>query len=663
MDKETKQIDLEITPKVNSAAFKNIETKINNLEKKIKNLQSKANKNTSNIDSKISSYEQKINSYRTLYGERRVTLDLAATLKKEILNQSLYTHEQKRNSDVKAAQDKVMLKIMQAEDLKKININKAKELADVNFTRLYDKFEVDENRDINKHQRKLEVMNKRASMTQGAHENKIEELNLKHMQKMEQMMKSMENSTKSAMQKMEQSTLNTMNKLKLSAAKVEETEAKIKLEKTKQETAITKTSEKIRYAKEMKLLTSEKKKQSEDKDKKTNRPYENSPFRRLMMYLGSGMLIQYAVWMVGNTISRMTKYFTGLAAQTEISALTGKYYREGLANPENFDKTVSRYAQMSGMAEYETRGILARTFGELKNRKINANSLNPEKVASVLRGIQYMNASTVEQANDEFIRLLSGQIGKEERRKYGITSRRNPVKILDEILNTLKENPAARVGLGGLTLQDRIQQMQSRPARMMELINTTFPSIFKGIVNAGDRFMKAFFPSDKSELASKWAAMFEELNRLVNNIPLEFIGETLASLILDTIGIIAATINAGISVIKDLIDKVKKFKHWMDTEFAPVKEKADYNKYWYDKAVESGITNPEEILEYINTNTGRYGTVEEYLYDRAKNIPQTVAQNSPSYDKGWAIQNVGTINVNTNGASYDVMMNGMEVSY
>ena len=271
--------------------------------------------------------------------------------------------------------------------------------------------------------------------------------------------------------------------------------------------------------------------------------YANSPFRKAMMYVGSAMLMQYAVMMVGRGIAAIAT----AVADTEVKSLKGRYYREDLmkrgGDVQKFDRTVQQYSNISGEATYSSRAKFADFFGQLKNRGINSDAIAGDKLVRVMRGMEFMTGETPEQVDKRLIKLLSGKLSKEERKEFGISSRNNPVAILNEIHETLLKNSSARVGMENMLLRDQLKAVVEAPKNMLDMVNSNFPTIFKDIVKGLREFTQGFFDTEDPDVQKRWVAFFETIKKFTNTVLTKENGQAVATFFLDTVGPLVATLN------------------------------------------------------------------------------------------------------------------------
>lgn len=271
--------------------------------------------------------------------------------------------------------------------------------------------------------------------------------------------------------------------------------------------------------------------------------YANSPFRKAMMYVGSAMLMQYAVMMVGRSIAAVAT----AVADTEVKSLKGRYYREDLikrgGDVQKFDRTVQQYSNISGEATYSSRAKFADFFGQLKNRGINADAIAGDKLVRVMRGMEFMTGETPEQVDKRLIKLLSGKLSKEERKEFGISSRNNPVAILNEIHETLLKNSSARVGMENMLLRDQLKAVVEAPKNMLDMVHSNFPIVFNDIVKGLREFTQGFFDPVDPDVQKRWVAFFSTIREFTNTVLTKENGQAVATFFLDTVGPVVATLN------------------------------------------------------------------------------------------------------------------------
>lgn len=285
--------------------------------------------------------------------------------------------------------------------------------------------------------------------------------------------------------------------------------------------------------------------------------YADSPFRKAMMYVGSAMLMQYAVMMIGRSIAAVAT----AVADTEVKSLKGRYYREDLmkrgGDVQKFDRTVQQYSNISGEATYSSRAKFADFFGQLKNRGINADAIAGDKLVRVMRGMEFMTGETPEQVDKRLIKLLSGKLSKEERKEFGISSRNNPVAILNEIHETLLKNSSARVGMENMLLRDQLKAVVEAPKNMLDMVHSNFPSIFDDIVKGLREFTQGFFDTEDPDVQKRWVAFFETIKKFTNTVLTKENGQAVATFFLDTVGPVVATLN-------DMADAILKLNKATD---------------------------------------------------------------------------------------------------
>lgn len=281
-----------------------------------------------------------------------------------------------------------------------------------------------------------------------------------------------------------------------------------------------------------------------------SKPYDNSPFRKAMMYIGSGMLLQYAVMIAGRAIAGVLNS----VSSTEVENLTGLEYRKELsrkgANVKRFDETYKLYSERTGTAKYASRARFGRLYGKLSTAGVSTG-FDPETMVRVMRGMQFMTGESEEQVDKRLYKLLSGRAGKEERKEFGVTSTNSPTAILNEIHNTLKKNAAARVGMDNILLQDRLKAIASAPTDMLNMVHSFFPTIFEGIADSFKDFVLGIFESEPGDTQMRWVAFFENIRQLTDELFSKEGGATLANSLLDTIGPIIAGITEIVKAMKE----------------------------------------------------------------------------------------------------------------
>jgi hypothetical protein len=282
-----------------------------------------------------------------------------------------------------------------------------------------------------------------------------------------------------------------------------------------------------------------------------NKPYDNAPFRKLMMYLGSAMLLQYAVMMAGTAI----KSVLTTVADTEVESLKGTAYRNRLADTTKFDKATKRYSELSGMADFSSRAKFADFYGRLQNLGINTQSLDPDTLVKVMRGIEFMTGETPEQVDKKLLSLLSGKGTKEETKEFGITSKNNPVQILNDIYETLKKNTSASVGMEKMLLRDRLKAISERPREMFNRLHSNYSFVFDTISKNFDKFIKGIFGGDNREIQGRWNVFFNTIREFTDEVLTEENSQLFAKYIITPMGRVVATGTAFAKSMRDLNDK------------------------------------------------------------------------------------------------------------
>lgn len=282
-----------------------------------------------------------------------------------------------------------------------------------------------------------------------------------------------------------------------------------------------------------------------------NKPYDNAPFRKLMMYLGSAMLLQYAVMMAGMAI----KGVLTTVADTEVQSLKGMAYRNKLADTTQFDKATKRYSELSGMADFSSRAKFADFYGRLQNLGINTQSLDPDTLVKVMRGMEFMTGETPEQVDKKLLSLLSGKGTKEETKEFGITSKNNPVQILNDIYETLKENTSASVGMEKMLLRDRLKAISERPREMFNRLHSNYSFVFDTIGKNFDNFIKGIFGGDNKEVEGRWNVFFNTIREFTDVVLTPENSELFAKWFITPVGRVIATGTAFAKSMKNINDK------------------------------------------------------------------------------------------------------------
>lgn len=288
--------------------------------------------------------------------------------------------------------------------------------------------------------------------------------------------------------------------------------------------------------------------------------YDDAPFRKFMMYLGSAMLLQYGFMMAGN----MIKGVLSSASETEISSLKGRNYRQDLRrqgrSTKTFDEATERYSRLSGMQQYEVRGNLGDFFSRLDLQNVNTGALPAESIVSVLRGFESMYGDDMVKAQDRLSKLLTKPLSKEERKEYGISSRNNPTAILQEILETLKKSASGRIGMNEMLLRDRLRAITTAPMGMLDMVQSNFPDIFNRIAEGISKFASGFFSKDPGMTQARWVTFFETVRRFVDVVITNENGMGLANTLLDAFG---SSLGVVVAALEKIAELNKKTDGWL----------------------------------------------------------------------------------------------------
>lgn len=289
-----------------------------------------------------------------------------------------------------------------------------------------------------------------------------------------------------------------------------------------------------------------------------NMSYANSAFHRNMMYLGSAMLIQYAIGMVvrgvANTLTKV--------ADTEVQTLQGNAFRNDLIkrgqNVGEFDEATKRYSELSGTSSFASRAKFAGIYGRLRGAGIETNNLDGNTLVETIRGLELYTGDTGEQVDKKLFDLLSGKASKNERKEFGVTAQNNPVEILKQIHSTLEKNPFASVGMNRSLLKDVLNNIVQIPQEMVQNVHSKFPEIFNDMANSIKNFADGFFGTKDEDVEKRWIALFATIRSVVEKVFTEDGGKWLAVAVTDSIGGAFATLRDTITAVEKTISALNK---------------------------------------------------------------------------------------------------------
>lgn len=340
--------------------------------------------------------------------------------------------------------------------------------------------------------------------------------------------------------------------------------------------------------------------------------YMDSGFQRNMMYLGSAMLIQYAIGMVARGIANTLNN----VANTEVQTLQGNAFRNDLIkrgqNVEQFDNATKRYSELSGTSSFVSRAKFAGLYGRLRGAGIDTNNLDGNKLVETIRGLELYTGDTGEQVDKKLFDLLSGKASKNERKEFGVTAQNNPVEILKQIHATLEKNPFASVGMNRSLLKDVLNNITQIPQEMVQNVHSKFPEIFNEIANSIKDFADGFFGTKDKDVEKRWIALFATIRSTITKVFTEETGKVLGIALTDSIG-------SSFATLRDTIDGVVTVFNALKTGFDDLK-----------KSIESipGYKSVEPIVEKV----GDVGSFANDLFLNPGNL--VLPAITSLYDKG-----------------------------
>lgn len=313
-----------------------------------------------------------------------------------------------------------------------------------------------------------------------------------------------------------------------------------------------------------------------------SRSYMDSNFQRNMMYLGSAMLINYAVQMVGRSVATTLS----ATANTEVASLQGRAFRNDLIkrgeNVGQFDLATSEYSRLSGTAEYASRAKMANLFGRLRGAGINTNALNGRQLVQTMRGLELYTGDTPEQVDKKLFDLLSGKAEKSTRKEFGVTATNNPTEILKQIHQTLLRNPVASIGMNQSLLKDTLNKIVQAPNKMLDNVHSRFPEIFYDIGESISEFTDGFFGNLDPDVEKRWIALFGTMRSFIDQIVTAESGGTVAKFLTDTVGVFFANLRDTAIAVNKGIDYINKEDTVGNKVFNVGKFLWDSNRYLRD---------------------------------------------------------------------------------
>lgn len=285
--------------------------------------------------------------------------------------------------------------------------------------------------------------------------------------------------------------------------------------------------------------------------------YMDSKFQRAMMYLGSAMLIQYAVMIGARAVAGTLK----ATANTEVASLQGRAFRNDLIkrgdNVGQFDLATSEYSRLSGTAEYASRAKMANLFGRLRGVGINTNALNGRQLVQTMRGLELYTGDTPEQVDKKLFDLLSGKAEKSTRKEFGVTATNNPTEILKQIHQTLLKNPVASIGMNQSLLKDTLTKIANTPSEMLDNVHSRFPEIFYSMGETIGKFTDGFFGKLDKDVEKRWIGMFQSIREFMDTVVTAEAGGSVAKFLTDTVGGFFATLKQTADTVGDISNDIK----------------------------------------------------------------------------------------------------------
>lgn len=396
--------------------------------------------------------------------------------------------------------------------------------------------------------------------------------------------------------------------------------------------------------------------------KRKSNSYMDSTFQKSMMYLGSAMLIQYAV-MMG---ARLVAGTLNATANTEISSLQGRAFRNDLirrgGNVSQFDAATNEYSRLSGTSGFASRAKFANLFGRLRGAGIDTNQLNGKQLVQTIRGLELYTGDTPEQVDKKLFDLLSGKADKNTRKEFGVTANNNPVEILKQIHTTLANNPVASIGMDTSLLKDTLNRIANAPSEMLDTVHSRFPSIFKTMGETIANFTDGFFGKLDPDVEKRWIGMFESIKQFMDKVITAESGGAVAKFLTDTVGGFFATLKQTADTVGYLYDDIANNQSLPFRAVRYVAGKAfDFTNFAVKAPFMAGqwlynVSHQDEIGPMPNPNKTYLNTAFDTSYNYNANKPY-----ARGYTPGGIIINATNAYTNGSNVTIDNMLN--EVSY
>ena len=396
--------------------------------------------------------------------------------------------------------------------------------------------------------------------------------------------------------------------------------------------------------------------------KRKSNSYMDSTFQKSMMYLGSAMLIQYAV-MMG---ARLVAGTLNATANTEVSSLQGRAFRNDLirrgGNVSQFDAATNEYSRLSGTSGFASRAKFANLFGRLRGAGIDTNQLNGKQLVQTIRGLELYTGDTPEQVDKKLFDLLSGKADKNTRKEFGVTANNNPVEILKQIHTTLANNPVASIGMDTSLLKDTLNRITNAPSEMLDTVHSRFPSIFKTMGETIAKFTDGFFGKLDPDVEKRWIGMFESIKQFMDKVITAESGGAVAKFLTDTVGGFFATLKQTADTVGYLYDDIANNQSLPFRAARYTIGKAfDFTNFAVKAPFRAGqwlynVTHQDEIGPMPNPNKTYLNTAFDTSYNYNTNKPY-----ARGYTPGGIIINATNAYTNGSNVTIDNMLN--EVSY
>ena len=398
------------------------------------------------------------------------------------------------------------------------------------------------------------------------------------------------------------------------------------------------------------------------KKKNKSDSYTDSTFQKSMMYLGSAMLIQYAV-MMG---ARLVAGTLNATANTEVASLQGRAFRNDLirrgGNVSQFDAATNEYSRLSGTSGFASRAKFANLFGRLRGAGIDTNQLNGKQLVQTIRGLELYTGDTPEQVDKKLFDLLSGKADKNTRKEFGVTANNNPVEILKQIHTTLANNPVASIGMDASLLKDTLNKIVNAPSEMLDTVHSRFPSIFQTMGETIAKFTDGFFGKLDPDVEKRWIGMFESIKQFMDKVITAESGGAVAKFLTDTVGGFFATLKQMADTVGYLYNDITNNQSLPFRAARYTVGKAfDFTNFAIKAPFRAGqwlynATHQDEIGPMPNPNKTYLNTSFDTNYSYGANRPY-----ARGYTPGGIIINATNAYTNGTNVTIDNMLN--EVSY